>query len=308
MPSSTPELVSALAEPGLPTVQPQVPRGADGRAAALSVQVWIGIGMLAAMALAVIFVPILSPYTSNGLVALPYQPPSAVHWFGTDSIGRDLFVRVFAGGRVDLVVSVVGVGVPLICGTLIGTAVGFARRPIIDTIFVRIVDALLAFPFVVLILALVVIIGPTTTWGPLPAGIPALFVAIFLAGWVVYARLARIETKSLRSSDYIAAALVLGYSTWRIVIHHIAPRVFRTTATYAIAESVLILIATSSLPFLGAGVQQPAPEWGNILYGGQSVLAFAWWITLFPGGAIVFTGVGISLLADALVARNRADR
>jgi peptide/nickel transport system permease protein len=260
-----------------------------------------GGGLLALIAILSIVVPIVSPHDTDSFVAAPYLAPSSAHPFGTDSFGRDVFVRVFAAGRLDLLIAVIGVGVPLVVGTLIGTSVAASRRRWIDTIAMRLIDAIMAFPFVILVLALVLVFGTERSLGPMPAGLPSLFVAIFVTSWAIYARLARAETLSLRQRDYIAATRLLGYSQARIVGRHLLPTVLRTTATYAVADAILIVVVTASLPFLGAGVQPPTPEWGSIMYEGRSVLSTAWWITVMPGIVLALTGVGISLIADALV-------
>lgn len=266
-----------------------------------------GAVMLALITVACVVVPIVSPYAVDAFVSSPYQPPSLAHPFGTDSFGRDLFVRVFAGGRIDLLTAVVCVIVPLVCGTIVGILIGMSGRAV-DSIAMRLIDGFMAFPFIILMLSLVVILGTTEGFGPLPPGLPSLFLAVFLVGWAIYARLARVETLALRGSDYILAGRLLGYSTWRLVVRHIAPRVFRTTANYAIAEAVLIIATTAALPFLGAGVQPPAPEWGNIIYEGRTVLGTAWWMSAFPGLLCVLTGVAISLIADAAMSMKRDGR
>lgn len=320
MPSSTPAPVLPPAEtagdPAEATLAAEPARfrwaravgmGRAGRRRA-SVEARIGSVLLGIIVLGCVVVPLVSPFSTDAFVASPFQAPSWAHPFGTDSYGRDLFVRVFAGGRIDLVTALVCIAVPVVCGTVVGILVGMSSSRAVDTVAMRLIDGVMAFPFVILILALVVILGTTTGFGPLPPGLPSLFLAVFIVGWAIYARLARVETLALRGSDYILAARLLGFSTARILIRHIAPRVFRTTANYGIAEAVLIIATTASLPFLGAGVQPPAPEWGNILYEGRTVLGTAWWMSLFPGLLCALTGVAISLIADAALSRGRGAR
>jgi peptide/nickel transport system permease protein len=257
--------------------------------------------ILAAIVLLSVIVPIVSAYPTDAFVAQPFQPPSAEHPFGTDSYGRDVFVRVWAAGRLNLFVALVGVGVPLLVGTLVGTIVGAAQLRWVDAVVMRLVDAILAFPFVILVLALVVVFGSDRSLGPLPAGLPSLFIAIFVTSWAIYARLARAQTLSLRQRDYVAAARLLGYSRVRVLRRHLLPGVLGTTATYAVADAILIVIVTASLPFLGSGVQPPTPEWGSIMYEGRFVIESAWWVTVLPGCVLALTGIGISLVADALI-------
>ncbi len=262
----------------------------------------VGVALLGIVIALCLVVPPLSPYSPDAFVAAPYLSPSWSHPFGTDTYGRDLLVRVFVAGRLDLVVAAVGVAVPLVVGTLIGTLVGGASRRWPDVVVMRIVDAIVAFPFVILVLTLVVVFGVDRTLGPLPAGLPSLFIAVFLTSWALYARLARAQTLALKNREFIAAARLLGFSHARIVRRHLLPTVFKTTATYAVSDAILLIIVTASLPFLGAGVQPPTPEWGAIMYEGRTVIETSWWITVCPGIALAITGLGASLIADALVA------
>lgn len=247
-------------------------------------------------------VPSVSRYTTTDFVADPLLAPSWQHLFGTDDIGRDLFVRTFAAGRVDIMLAVVGAGVALAIGTAVGVAVGMARNRFADTLLMRIVDAIIAFPGIVLILALVLVIGATTEFGPIPAGAPAVLIAVFVTHWAVFARLARTQTLVIRNSDFVQAANVLGYSRARIVFKHVLPNIAGPSIAYAITDAVRIIVATASLPFLGAGVQPPAPEWGNLMYEGRVYLANAWWIVLFPGIMLAVTGVGLALAAEGAAA------
>lgn len=265
----------------------------------------VGCVLLGLIVVLSIVVPLVSPYATDAFVASPLESPSWSHPFGTDAFGRDVMTRTFAAGRVDLFVAAVGVAVPLVMGTLIGVVSGAARRRWVDTALMRLVDAILAFPFIILVLALVVVIGPTRKIGPLPAGLPSLFVAVFATSWAVYARLARGQVLSLRQREFVVAARLLGYSKWRIVRRHLMPNVFATTATYAVSDVVLIIVLTASLPFLGAGVQPPAPEWGSIMFEGGSLLATAPWISLAPGVMLALTGLAVSLIARALLAARR---
>jgi peptide/nickel transport system permease protein len=268
----------------------------------------IGLAMLAAICGLCIVVPFVWPDSPDSLVGAPFQSPSARHPFGTDSVGRDVFVRTWAGGRIDLLVATTVVGISLVLGTLLGTLSGAARRRGVDTFLMRLVDALIAFPFVILILVLVVLIGPDRKIGPMPAGLPATVLAFLLVGWAYYARLARAQTLALRQSDHVVAAEILGYSRWRIIARHLTPGVARVTAAYAVGDAILAVVVIASLAFLGAGVQPPTPEWGNIMYEGRAYIATAWWVTVAPGVVLAITGVALSLAADALLSGNRTGR
>jgi len=263
--------------------------------------------MLGVIVVLCLVIPIVWPDSPDSLVAAPYQAPSLRHPFGTDSVGRDVFVRTFAGGRIDLIVAAVVVGASLAIGTLLGTLSGASRHRAVDTFLMRLVDAVIAFPFVILILVLVVLIGPDRKIGPMPAGLPATVIAFLLVGWAYYARLARAQTLALRQSDFVVAARILGYSQPRIIVRHLAPGVARVTAAYAVGDAILAVVVIASLAFLGAGVQPPTPEWGNIMYEGRAFIATAWWITVAPGVLLAVTGVALSLVADALLSGSRAD-
>lgn len=267
------------------------------------VSVAAGVILLAAIVLACILVPLIS-HDSGDVIGLPMQSPSWSHPFGTDEIGRDLLIRTFQGGRIDLAIAGAGVGVSLIVGTLIGTLAGISGRWI-DGLIMRLVDAFIAFPFLILALLLVVVVGSDRSIAFLPAGLPSTFVAIAVVGWAGYARLARGETLSLRTRDHVVAARLLGFSTPRIIARHLVPSVVRITGAYAVGDAILAVIVVASISFLGAGVQPPTPEWGSIMFEGRAHLQTAWWITVVPGLLLALTGIALSLIADALLAPDR---
>ena len=134
---------------------------------------------------------------------------------------------------------------------------------------------------------------------------PSLLIAIFVWNWAIYARLARAQTLVLRTRDFITAVRLAGYSQLRIVLRHLMPQVFRAAAAYGVTDAMIVLITTAGLPFLGAGVQPPTPEWGAIMYEGRTYLAFAWWITILPGAVLALTGIGLSLLGDSFLLTRR---
>ncbi len=278
---------------------------ADRSAAALITRhPWLGRGLGISIIATILILSIVVPMVSvaaDSFVGLPYEAPSWAHLFGTDSYGRDVFVRTFAGGRIDLFVAAAGVLSSLLFGTVVGVTAASAKRRIWETILMRIVDSIIAFPFVVLVLALVLVFGATRSYGPLPAGVPSLLIAIFIWDWALYARLARVQTLALRNEDFVTAAYLLGYSRLRIISRHLLPHVLRATGAYAVSDAIIILITTAGLPFLGAGVQPPTPEWGAIMYDGRTALASAWWITVSPGVILALTGIGLSLIANSFL-------
>jgi peptide/nickel transport system permease protein len=261
----------------------------------------VGIVILSIVALLSIIVPALSR-SPDALIGQPLQPPTGHHFFGLDAYGRDVWVRTWAAGRVDLLVAAIGSGVSLVVGTVIGMLIGATRVHWVASIATRIIDAVIAFPFIILALTLTLVIGHDRSFGPLPAGVPAVIVAVGVVNWTIFARLARAEALSLRSRDFVVAARLLGYSKWRIQLRHLLPAVIRTTAAYAVNNAVMLIIVTASLAFLGAGAQPPAAEWGALMYAGRTVLENAWWITILPGLVLALTALGVSLIGDWLLA------
>jgi peptide/nickel transport system permease protein len=266
----------------------------------------LGITTLLVVVLGCILVPLLDPHSAGALIALPYQPPSWSYPFGTDDVGRDVFVRTFAGGRLDRGIAAIVVGGALTIGTILGVVSATTRSRILGQAIVRIVDGLIAFPFLILVLTLVVVVGATSSFWFLPQGVPAIIIAMIAVDWTVYARLSRAEALTLRQRDFVLAARLLGYPQRRIVARHVLPGVLRVTAAYAVADVVLIVIVTASLSFLGVGVQAPTPEWGSIMYEGRSVLATDPWITVAPGVVLALTGLSLSLIGDRLFAGRRS--
>ncbi|RWC38243.1 MAG: ABC transporter permease [Mesorhizobium sp.] len=272
------------------------------------IELYVGVGLILAVVLACLVIPILDRTDPNALVALPLQPPSAEHPFGTDMVGRDVFIRVFTAGRLDIALAALGVLVPFVSGTVIGTVVGASRRRLVDTVTMRLTDCVIAFPFVILVLLIVVIIGADTRIPPLPPGAASVLVAVWIVNWTTYARLARARTQVLRQEDFIAAARLLGFSQARIVARHLLPSVWPTTATYAVADALGLVSLIAALPFLGAGVQPPTPEWGSIMYEGRGFLLQAWWISFTTAGVLLVLGTGVMLVVDSLVSNPRRPR
>ncbi len=218
------------------------------------------------------------------------QAPSFIHLFGTDNFGRDIFTRVVYGTRIDLIIGVLATAVPFITGSLIGLIAGYYGGWI-DSLLMRILDIFMAFPFIVLVIAIVAILGP---------GINNLYIAIWLVGWKDYARLVRSEVMVAKNAEYVQASKILGFRDARIILRHILPNVFSVAIVFAAADVVMCMLSGASLSFLGLGVQPPTPEWGAIISEGRAYLSQAWWICTFPGIALVIAGTGFSLLGDGL--------
>jgi peptide/nickel transport system permease protein len=241
---------------------------------------------------------LFSSYSPVDTVAVPLQGPSSEHLLGTDSLGRDVLVRVFAAGRLDLALAALGVAATWSVGTLVGIGVVILRRRWLDSVLERIIDSLLAFPFILFSLTLVLVFGADWAIGPLPAGAPATLLAIWFINWTLYARLAKTETRSLIDSDFVVAARLLGYSSVRIVLRHLLPSVTRTTGTVAAGDALLVVAVIAALPFLGAGIQPPSAEWGAMMYEGRSFLSQAPLLILAPAAMMLWFGVGLTLTVD----------
>jgi peptide/nickel transport system permease protein len=272
-------------------------RRAWGRPAAVR----IGAGLLILIVASCVLVPVFWPYGTNSFATAPFAPPSLAHPFGSDDLGRDVFVRVLTGGRIDLLVAAAVVTISCAVGTIIGTCAGASSRRWANLTVARIVDAFIAFPYMVTILVLVVIVGPSAQIGPTPRGLTAVLIAFLVLGWTFYARLARAEAMTIRQRDYVVAARILGYPRRRIIFRHVLPSVRPVVIAYAVADAILTMGALSSFAFLGVGVQPPTPEWGAIMYEGRAYLDSAWWITVCPGLLLALTGFALSLLADGLL-------
>ncbi len=218
-------------------------------------------------------------------------PGSAGHPLGTDALGRDVWARLLYGARVDLSVAVLAVVSPFIIGSLIGLVAGWFGGWI-DTIIGRVIDVVIAFPFLVLIIALVFTMGPGTT---------SIYVAITLVGWVAYARIVRAQVLVAKEQEYAMAARVSGLPTWRILLRHLMPNVVLQAIVFSMSDIVLTLLAIVTLGFLGLGVPPPTPDWGTMIQEGQQFILSKWYMSTIPGLAVVLTGLALALIADGIV-------
>ena len=217
-------------------------------------------------------------------------PPSAEHLFGTDHYGRDVFARVLYATKLDLFIGVGAMLPPCIFGSVLGLLCGYYGGKL-DAIVMRILDIFIAFPFMVLVIAIVAIIGP---------GTKGLFFAMWIVGWKEYTRLIRSEVLVVKHAEYVQAAKTLGYSELRIMFRHILPNVISSAIVYGTTDIVLCMMTGASMSYLSLGVQPPTPEWGAIISGGKGFLTTAWWITVLPGLVLAATGLGFSLIGDGL--------
>jgi peptide/nickel transport system permease protein len=233
--------------------------------------------------------PWLAPYDPLAQdLAATLRSPSVVHLLGTDNFGRDILSRIIWGTRLDLQMGVFGVLFPFIIGTFIGAMSGYFGG-FVDMVLMRLLDITISFPFFVLIIAIVATLGP---------GLGSFYIALALVGWVSYTRLVRARFLVLKHADFVMAARSLGFSHLRIVLHHILPNAIMPALVFSMSDAVIDILLGSSLSYLGLGIQPPTPEWGLMIAEGQNFIATAWWMTFFPGLAIVLLATGFSLLAD----------
>jgi peptide/nickel transport system permease protein len=240
---------------------------------------------------ALAFVAPLSGYDPGAIdIAHRLEAPSIGHWLGTDDLGRDVLTRILYGARISLMVGFVAVGIATLIGIVIGALAGFYGRWT-DAAIMRFVDIMLCFPTFFLILAVIAFLKPSI-WN--------IMVIIGLTGWMGVARLVRAEFLSLRERDFVLAARALGASDLRIIFRHILPNAMSpvlVSATLGVAGAIL---TESALSFLGIGVQPPTPSWGNMLIAGKQTLGTAWWLSAFPGLAILVTVLGYNLLGEGI--------
>jgi len=217
-------------------------------------------------------------------------PPSAAHPFGADNFGRDILSRVIYAARIDIQIALFSTLGPLVIGSLVGLLAGFFGGWL-DALLGRIIDLVLTFPFLVIVIAIVAVIGP---------GLFNMYLAVSIVGWVFYARLMRAEVVVQKQLDYVAAARGLGYGWARVLFRHILPNAMRPILVYWVTDLALKILLGSSLGYLGLGAQPPTAEWGVLIADGKNFFTQAWWMTFFPGAAIVLAGLGFSLVGDGL--------
>jgi peptide/nickel transport system permease protein len=249
-----------------------------------------GVIVLAWIALTVA-APLLTPFNPIKVdVVNMLKPPGGTYWLGADALGRDILTRILYGARADLMMAFFGVVGPIILGTIIGLLGGyFGGR--IDMVLMRIFEITVSFPYFVLVIAIVAVLGP---------GLKSYFISLTLVNWVSYARLVRSEALVLRNADFVLAARGMGFSHLRTMLFHVLPNALVPPAVFVMTDAVLTIVLGSSLGFLGLGVQPPTPEWGAMIAEGSNYLTTAWWIAVFPGLAICSLALGLSLVADGL--------
>jgi peptide/nickel transport system permease protein len=254
----------------------------------------VGSALFLVVVLAGVLAPWLTPYD-------PYYqdyntilvPPSWAHPFGTDMNGRDILARVLFGARIDLQIGFITTIVPLVYGVFLGAVSGYIGGKL-DMVLMRVLDVAIAFPFLVLIIVIIAILGP---------GVHNIYAAVCLVGWTMYARLARAEMLVERGKDYILAARVLGFGQGRVMFGHALPNIINSSIVFSMSDFVLNILLLSGLSFLGLGVAPPEPEWGAMIAESKDYMRQAWWVTTMPALAIVLTGTALSLIGDGLAQR-----
>lgn len=250
-----------------------------------------GLAILLLMSLLAVLAPAIAPYDPNAVDILhQLEAPSKAHILGTDLYGRDIFSRILYGGRITLVVGLISVGIAASAGIVLGLISGFYGGAM-DSIIMRLVDVLLAFPRILLALSIVGMLGP---------GLLNVMVAVGIAGITGYARLVRGSVLSAKENVYVEAARVVGCPDRIILRRHLLPNIIGPVIVLATLDVAAAILSASSLSFLGLGVQPPTAEWGAMLNEGRQYLRTAPWITLFPGLAIMISVLSINMLGDGL--------
>ncbi len=235
--------------------------------------------------------PWLAPYDPNAIdLNNILAPPSAAHWFGTDQLGRDVCSRMIWGAGISLKVGFVATGIAIVIGTILGAVAGYYGGWV-DALIMRFVDIMLCFPTFFLILAVIALLEPSI-WN--------IMIIIGITGWMGITRLVRADFISLKQRDFILAARAIGASDLRIIFIHMLPNAMASVLVAATLGVAGAILTESALSFLGIGVQPPTPSWGNILTAGKDNIDIAWWLSLYPGLAILLTVLGYNLLGEGI--------
>lgn len=253
----------------------------------------LGLVILVILFLLAIFADVIADYDTVVIkqnLANRLKGPSAEHWLGTDEFGRDIFARLIHGARVSLKVGIVAVGISIVCGGILGALAGYYGGRL-DNIIMRIMDIFLAVPSILLAIAIVSALGPS---------IINLMVAISVSNIPRYARIVRASVLSIRDQEFVEAARAIGANNARIIFRHIIPNSLAPVIVQGTLGVASAILSTAGLSFIGLGIQPPAPEWGSMLSGGRQYLRYAWWVTTFPGVAIMITILSLNLLGDGL--------
>jgi oligopeptide transport system permease protein len=250
-----------------------------------------GCVFLALLSIVSILAPLIAPYSYQAQdLALGAAPPSLAHWLGTDTLGRDLFTRILYGGRVSLMVGVCATAVALMIGVTYGSVAGY-RGGVIDTVMMRFVDIMYAFPFTIFVIILMVFFDRSLI---------LLFAAIGAVEWLTLARIVRGQVRSLSKQEFVEAAVVMGLSRARIIFRHILPNILGPVIVYTTLTIPGVMLLEAFLSFLGLGVQPPASSWGILIREGAEGMESYPWLLVFPGLALSFTLFSLNFIGDGL--------
>jgi peptide/nickel transport system permease protein len=251
----------------------------------------IGLGIVVLLLLCAAFAPLIATADPTAQdLTIRLQPPTAMHWLGTDRMGRDTFSNLVYGSRVTLYIVVLVLVIAAPIGLLVGSTAGYLGGRT-DQILMRITDIFFAFPRLVLALAFVASLGP---------GLNNAIIAIAITAWPAYARVARAETLAVRKSDFISAVRIQGASSWRIIFRHVMPLSLPSVVVRATLDMAGVILTAAGLGFLGLGAQPPTPEWGAMISVGRENILDQWWVPAVPGMAIFIVSLGFNLLGDGL--------
>jgi peptide/nickel transport system permease protein len=279
----------------LPAADARLPRGqALRRGLGANPLLVVGALMSALIVLIALLAPLLAPFPADaGSATHPFlvlHPPSAQHWFGTDNVGRDVYSRVLYGARISPLIAVIVLAIACAVGIPLGVAAGYFGGWLDETIM-RVTDIFLAFPPLLLALALAAV---------LPASITTVIIVIALTWWPWYTRLIRGQAASVAGRPYIDSCRALGISRWRIIFRHILPNSITPLIVQVSLDVGGVILTVSALSFLGLGAQDPTPDWGLMVAEGQDYFLTSWWVVTFPGIAILVTAFAFTLLGDGL--------
>lgn len=263
----------------------------SAKAASQNYSLVAGVVMLTFLLIVMTIAPLINPYDPLEIdLAAALSPPNSSRWLGTDNLGRDMLARILAAAWIDLQIALVCVALPFVVGSLIGAISGYVGGRT-DAVIMRMIDILWAFPFYVLVIAIVGSLGPS---------LGNMYLAFTLVVWISFARIVRGEVLVVKNAEYVLAARLLGFSHGRTILRHVLPNAITPAIIYAMADVVLTILAVTSLSFLGLGIQPPTPEWGLMISEGRNFIFDAWWICTFPGLAIIYVGFAFTLLGDGL--------
>jgi peptide/nickel transport system permease protein len=279
----------------LPTAGARLPRGQALRRGLGANPLLLAGGLLSALIVVIaLLAPLLAPFPADaGSATHPFivlRPPSAQHWFGTDNVGRDVYSRVLYGARISPLIAVIVLAISCAVGIPLGVAAGYFGGWL-DEVIMRVTDIFLAFPPLLLALALAAV---------LPASITTVIIVIALTWWPWYTRLIRGQAASVAGRPYIDSCRALGISRWRIIFRHVLPNSITPLIVQVSLDVGGVILTVSALSFLGLGAQDPTPDWGLMVAEGQDYFLTSWWVVTFPGIAILVTAFAFTLLGDGL--------